>query len=101
MATYSSILAWRIPWTEGPGGLQSIGSQGESDMTEETSRTQHASGPCLKVQSLSCVRLFVTPWTVRTVTQQPVRLLHPWDFPSKNTKDGCYFLLQVIFPTQG
>ena len=26
MATYSSILAWRIPWTEEPGGLQSIGS---------------------------------------------------------------------------
>ena len=27
MATHSSILAWRIPWREGPGGLQSIGSQ--------------------------------------------------------------------------
>ena len=27
MATPSSILAWRIPWTEGPGGLQSTGSQ--------------------------------------------------------------------------
>ena len=27
MATRSSILAWRIPWTEKPGGLQSMGSQ--------------------------------------------------------------------------
>ena len=27
MATNSSILAWRIPWTEEPGGLQSMGSQ--------------------------------------------------------------------------
>ena len=27
MATLSSILAWRIPWTEKPGGLQSIGLQ--------------------------------------------------------------------------
>ena len=27
MATYSSILAWRISWTEEPGGLQSMGSQ--------------------------------------------------------------------------
>ena len=27
MATHSSILAWRIPWTEEPGSLQSIGSQ--------------------------------------------------------------------------
>ena len=34
MATHSSILAWRIPWTEEPGGLQSLGSQ-ESDMTEQ------------------------------------------------------------------
>ena len=33
MTTYSSILAWRIPWTEEPGGLQSTGSK-ESDMTE-------------------------------------------------------------------
>ena len=27
MATHPSILAWRIPWTEEPGGLQSMGSQ--------------------------------------------------------------------------
>ena len=27
MATHSSILAWRIPWTEDPGRLQSMGSQ--------------------------------------------------------------------------
>jgi len=27
MATHSSVLAWRIPWTEKPGGLQSMGSQ--------------------------------------------------------------------------
>ena len=28
MATHSSMLAWRITWTEEPGGLQSMGSQG-------------------------------------------------------------------------
>ena len=39
-----SILGWRIPWTEEPGGLQSMGSQFSS------------------VQLLSCVRLFATPW---------------------------------------
>ena len=32
MATHSSVLAWKIPWTEEPGELQSMGSQ-ESDMT--------------------------------------------------------------------
>ena len=33
MATHSSILVWRIPWTEDPGGLQSKSCK-ESDMTE-------------------------------------------------------------------
>ena len=32
MAAHSSILAWKIPWTEEPGGLQSVGFQ-ESDTT--------------------------------------------------------------------
>ena len=32
MATYSNILAWKILWTEAPGGLQSMGLQ-KSDMT--------------------------------------------------------------------
>ena len=32
MATHSSVLAWRIPWTEEPCELQSVGSQ-ELDMT--------------------------------------------------------------------
>ena len=36
-ATHSSILAWSIPWTEEPGGLQSIGFK-ESNMTEATER---------------------------------------------------------------
>ena len=34
MATHSSILAWRIPWTEEPGGLPSRGVTKESDTTE-------------------------------------------------------------------
>ena len=33
MATHSSILAWKIPWTEEPGGLQSMGPQ-RVDTTE-------------------------------------------------------------------
>ena len=38
MATHFRILAWRIPWTEEPGRLQSIGHK-ESDMTEVTERS--------------------------------------------------------------
>ena len=40
-ATHSSILAWRIPWTEEPGGLQSTGSQrvGHDWVTNTTTTT--------------------------------------------------------------
>ena len=38
MATHSSILVWRVPWTEGPGGLQSMWLQrpGRDGATEHT-----------------------------------------------------------------
>ena len=39
MATHSSILAWEIPWTEEPGGLQSQGHK-ESDTTEQLTHTR-------------------------------------------------------------
>ena len=35
-ATHSSILAWRIPWTEEPGGLQSMGSQSRTRLSDFT-----------------------------------------------------------------
>ena len=34
MATHSSILAWRIPWTEEPGGLLSMGSQSQTRLSD-------------------------------------------------------------------
>ena len=42
MDTHSSILAWRIPWTEDPGGLQSLGSQkvGHSEIVTICDKTQ-------------------------------------------------------------
>ena len=51
MADHSSILAWRIPWTEEPGGLHPWGHT-ESDTTERLS-TQHArisiTGPVISI----------------------------------------------------
>ena len=46
MATHSCILAWRIPWTEEPGGLQSMGSQ----------RVGHDWLTLLTYRTLECVR---------------------------------------------
>ena len=34
MATHSRILAWRIPRTEAPGGLQSVGSQSQASLSK-------------------------------------------------------------------
>ena len=44
MAIHSSILAWRIPWTEEPGGLHTVRGVSESDTTERLS-TQHSPKP--------------------------------------------------------
>ena len=47
MATHCSILAWEIPWTEEPGGLQSVGSQrvGHDWVTLTHSLITHLAGP--------------------------------------------------------
>ena len=50
MTTHSSILAWRIPWTEVPCRLPSMGLQ-ESDMTERLS-TQHSTCKIVDVFSV-------------------------------------------------
>ena len=43
MATHSSILTWETPWTEEPGGLQSVGSQKSlTQLSEQTTATQHS-----------------------------------------------------------
>ena len=53
MATHSSILAWRIPWTEEPGGLRSIGLQ----------RVGHAG---------------IAPAAQMSISLYPLRILEPW-----------------------
>ena len=47
MAAHASILTWETPWAEGPGGLQSVGSQ-ELDMTEQ----QHILGDRIQAFAL-------------------------------------------------
>ena len=40
MATHSSVLSWKIPWTEEPGGLQSIGAHGVKHDWRDLARTR-------------------------------------------------------------
>ena len=54
MATHSSILAWEIPWTEEPGGLQSVGSQRVRHDLEAKQQQQnyHLTGSRLKLKTI-------------------------------------------------
>ena len=71
---------------------RSVGAQyATGDQWRNNSR-KNGESEKVKVKSLSCVRLFATPWTVL-----PARLLCPWDFPGKSTGVACHFLLQRIF----
>ena len=53
MATHSSILAWRSPWTEEPGGIQSMGRK-ELDTTEGLNENNISS---LRSPSIACAKL--------------------------------------------
>ena len=62
MATHSSILAWRIPWTEDPGGLQSMGLQSWTRLKwlsththKHTQPLQLGVGLCVRVGGGGCV----------------------------------------------
>ena len=54
MATHSSILAWRIPWAEEPGGIQSMVLQ----ELEKTKQLTHTQGQSIADTWFSCVYLY-------------------------------------------
>ena len=60
MATHSSILAWKIPWREEPGGLQSMGRK-ELDMTKRL-KTQHMCGQMFSFLLSICLGVKVPMW---------------------------------------
>ena len=70
MAAHSSIHAWKIPWTEEAGGLQSMGSQ---RIGHDWAPSCHVTS---SVQLLSCVWLFVTPWTA--IHQASLSINNSW-----------------------
>ena len=76
ITTHANALAWEIPRTEKPGRLRSMGSQRVG-----------------RDEQLSC--------SVTSNSLPSHGLYSPWNSPGQNTRVGCLFLLQVIFPTQG
>ena len=70
MATHSSILAWRIPWTEEHGGLQAMGSQSQTWLSD-----------------LACIHISILFWIIF-----PHRLLQNIEPSSLNYTVGPYWL---------
>ena len=64
MGTHPSMLVWRIPWTEEPGGVQSLGSNRVRYdwVTNTNTYPVPIASVSQSVQSLSRVRVFATPW---------------------------------------
>ena len=127
MATHSSILAWRIPWTEKPGGVQSTGSPRVRNYWVTDTFFFHFIFINLKllfimfivprfsqfslvqfssVHSLSCVRLFATPWIAAcqaslsiTNSRSSLRLTSIESvMPSSHLILGCPLLLLPPIP---
>ena len=63
MATHSSVLAWRIPWTEEPGGLQSMGvTKSQLALKYGESRVRHAQN----LRGTECICICCYLWTKNT-----------------------------------
>ena len=82
MATHSSILAWRIPWTEEPGGLESMGSQSRTRLKQPSSRYYNKALQCT---ALSKWPLLCTGQPVQHheqhLPQYPQWLFSHWSVP--------------------
>ena len=118
MAPHSSTLAWKIPWMEEPGRLQSMGSQRvRHDWTTWLSlfTFMHWKGngnplQCSYLENprdggawWAAVYGVAQSWTrLKLLSSSSSRLLCPWNSLGKNTKVGCYsLLLQGICQTPG
>ena len=65
MATHSSFLAWRMPWTEEPGGLQSLGSQSRTRLKRLSTHTHKnsSSSPVLQKRNPDTEKQSDVCWT--------------------------------------
>ena len=102
MATHSSMVAWKIPWMEEPGGLQSTGLQRvKHDFTATplvTPWTQHARLPCPSPSSGACSNSCPLSQRCHPTTSSSVVLFSSClqSYPSSGS-----FLMSQLFPSVG
>ena len=90
VATHSSILAWKIPWTEEPGGLQSMRSQKVRQLNAHVHTHTHVKNQlayCKRELLLSSIEFFCIPfssWNAQTPSSSSPSL--SWNFRNLVTK---------------
>ena len=92
MATYSSILAWEIPWTEEPGGLQSMGSQ-RVGHNLATKQQQYQTGSSEILSSFPDSEIITTPLKGKIDETQPICISLMYNFLQAKSKQ---FLSSLI-----
>ena len=91
MATHSSILAWRIPWTEEPDGLQSMGSQ---RIRHDWSNLARVHARCLLMTQNSCVEGWILPkleYFLRRYGSGTSYLREAWDQMTEKEENTSIF----------
>ena len=97
MAPHSSTLAWRIPWTEKPGGLQSMGSLGVGhDWTTPLSRIGEGNGNPLQCSCLENPRDGGAWWAAVCGVAQSWTWLK-WLSSSSSSSSEFYQMFKVLF----
>ena len=110
MTTHSSIVAWRIPWTEEPGRLQYTGSQRVRQEwitnTLTSTSTQPTNGNRLKLQLISilfllCLMLAKRKFTRKKAVRKDFFLKDwlPWYFPRSNRHRPVFFIRSIYIYT--
>ena len=93
MAIHSSILAWRIPWTEKPRGLHSSWGRKESDTTEQLTHTHtHASLKWKKQSIKESMNCNYSSWFASTDWRQT----HQWRRARGNQRGGSRDLYGLV-----
>ena len=93
MATHSSILAWEIPWTEEPAGLESTGHK-ELNRTEH----RHTLPPVIRTQCFHCRQWHPTPVLLPGKSHGPRSLVgcSPWGREESDTTERLHFHFHAL-----
>ena len=95
---WASSRSWW--WTGKPGELQSMGSQSQTQVSNWTEMNWSLKRSKISMLCHAMLSHFRRAWLFATYELGPSRILCPWEFPGKNTGEGCRALLQGIFQTK-